>query len=202
MSSNWLNVDASDGSESFSTIFWKRHSDELASGRFWADRIKTLRGEPAERLRLALQNLPLPAAFRESAIAVRALIRNCRKQSLPYEQHLALLYWLAAVSSFAIPYSERLQEPGINVLESVPGRVIFTLPFSYSELGYEKLELLNSSDVKLLKERWGEAAKHSTLHILHHDVWTEHENKLVSLRASEREEFVRSLSSMMRGGGI
>ena len=106
----------------FSHQFWERHRRELETGQFWADRIKGLRGEPAERLKVAIENLPLPGAFREAAIATRALIRECRKKGQPYGEQLALLYWLAAVSSFSIPYSQKLQEPGYNVIDVCPGQ--------------------------------------------------------------------------------
>lgn len=121
MTDKWHNAGSDEDARAFSTEFWNRHRRDIESGQFWADRIKSLRGEPDKRLRLAMENLPLPGAFTEAAIATRALIREARKQGLPYEDHLALLYWLAAISSFGIPYSERLGQPGYNVVEAVPG---------------------------------------------------------------------------------
>ena len=48
-------------------------------GVFWADYIKTLKDDPERRLAVARAYLPLPAAFRHAAVALRALIR--RRQS-------------------------------------------------------------------------------------------------------------------------
>lgn len=162
---------------SFSADFWRRHREELRSGEFWADKIKHLHGEPLERLKLAIENLPLPAAFREAAIATRFLIRQCRKLNEPYEDQLTLLYWLAAIDSFSIPYSEKLQMPGSNVMEIVPGAELKGLPFTYSELGYNNLKLLTKTDIKWLVEKWAEPNSHSTLNILHHEVWEKYEQK-------------------------
>jgi len=161
-----------------------------------------LRDERDKRLRLAMENLPLPGAFTEAAIATRALIREARKQGLPYEDHLALLYWLAAISSFGIPCSERLGQPGYNVVEAVPGRILKGLPFSYVQLGYEKLDLLNKTDVKWLVECWGEPASHSTLHEMHHDVWREYEEKLVLEKKKQNEQFAAEIEALLSPGSM
>ena len=170
----------SDGieTEKYTTEFWSKHSEEVNNGDFWANRIKKYKGEPAKRLKLALENMPLPASFREAAIATRALIREKRKEKETYDEQLYLLYWLAAVDSFSIPYSEKLKEPGYNVIKSIPAEKLKTLPFSYNQLGYTDLSLLNKTDVKWLIENFGEPETHSTLHKLHLDVWQEYEDKL------------------------
>lgn len=89
-----------------------------------------------------MENLPLPGAFNEAAVAVRALIRGQRKVSEDAGLSLQLLYWLAAVASFSIPYSKVLQEPGFNVVECIPGEVVRGLRFSYRELGHEHLTVV------------------------------------------------------------
>ena len=170
MNDKWHNLPSDSLAGAFSQTFWERHKREMEAGQFWADRIKGLRAEPAERLKVAIENLPLPAAFKEAAVAIRALIREYRKSNGAYEDQLALLYWLAAINSFSIPYAVRLREPGYNVLESVPGKVLKGLEFSYKQLGYEKLELLSKTDIKLLTASWGEPDAHSTLHKLHQAV--------------------------------
>jgi len=185
MSNSWHTTSDDLEAENHTTEFWNRHSEELNNGEFWADRIKKYKGEPAKRLKLALENMPLPASFREAAIATRALIREKRKEKELYDEQLYLLYWLAAVDSFSIPYSEKLQEPGYNVIESIPGEKLKTLPFSYKLLGYTDLTLLNKTDVKWLIEAWGEPESHSTLHKLHFDVWVEYEDKLKVRRNSD-----------------
>jgi hypothetical protein len=98
MSENWHEAETDLDAEKHASDFWSRHRNELQSGDFWADRIKALRGEPVKRLALAIENLPLPASFREAAIATRALIRDKRKQKAEYDEELVLLYWLAAIN--------------------------------------------------------------------------------------------------------
>lgn len=178
MSESWHKTETDLDAEKHADAFWIRHRDELQLGEFWADRIKNFRGDPVKRLTVAFENMPLPASFREGAIATRALIRDKRKQKASYVEELALLYWLAAIYSFSIPYSEELKEPGYNVVESIPGKKLKGLPFSYKMLGYEKLELLNKTDIKWLIEIWGDPVTHSTLHEMHYEVWIEYELKL------------------------
>lgn len=174
----WINTLDDGGSEYFSLKFWLDHKIDLTRDKFWADEIKKLKNKPLERLALALRNLPLPAAFQNAAVATRALIREKRKDQQRHEKELQLLYWLAAINSFTIPYSSVLEEPGYNVIESIPGRTISTLSFEYHVLGYEKLELLNKTDAKWLVEAWGAPITHFTLHELHLDIWNHYEDKL------------------------
>lgn len=178
MTKPWHETEFDEEAMDFSSGFWATHRDNLDVEEFWADRIKKYRGEPVERLRIAVENLPLPAAFREAAVATRALIREKRKLGQDYEEGLTLLYWLAATSSFSVPYSEALQQPGYNVLESIPGAVVKNLPFTYETLGYEKLTLLNKTDIKWLKEAWGETQTHSTLNAMHAELWKKYEREL------------------------
>ena len=171
-----------DDNNELASIFWVRYSDELQSSGFWADRIESLRGESFKRIRRALEKLPLPAAFREAAIAAREIIREKIKNHQDYEEDLALLYWLAALNSFSVPYSELLQEPGYNVIESVPEKTLKGLLFTYQDLGYEQLVLLNKTDRKRMVELWGYPKSHSTLHEIHHDLWCEYEQKFKAKR--------------------
>ena len=168
--------------------FWNELSAGARKGEFWVDQIKNLRCDPEKRLTMALEHLPLPHAFKEAAVAVRAIIRERRKSKEAFEQYVTWLYWLAASRSFMVPYSERLREPGYNVMESVPGYVIRSLNFDYSTVGHEKLDLLNNTDRKWLVECWGEPEKHSTLNALHRDVWNEYEEKLIAKRRNPQYE--------------
>lgn len=195
MSDSWHKTEDDEEVNKHLTDFWSRKRAELIAGEFWADRIKELKGEPVKRLQLALENLPLPASFREAAVAIRALIREKRKRVDNYEDELALLYWLAAINSFSIPYSEELQEPGYNVLESIPGNKLKNLSFNYTELGFEKLELLNKTDTKWIVQAWGRPNAHTTLHEMHNDLWREYEQKL-KIKRKKNDRYLSTEGSM------
>lgn len=177
---SWIDTETDEQANSSSSNFWDELRSDLDTGEFWADKIKKLRGEPDKRLALAYKQLPLPGAFREASIALRSIIRTKKKSKDIFIDELALLYWFAAINSFSIPYSKYLQQPGYNVIESIPGKVIKNLPFSYFDLGYEKLELLNKTDIKWFVGIWGEPKTHTTMHELHHDVWSRYEKSLLA----------------------
>ncbi len=197
MTLHWLTTENSEETGTLSVEFWQRHKDAIASGEFWADRIALLHSDPEKRLQLALDNLPLPRAFREAAVAVRSLVREKKKLRIAVKEELTLLYWLAAVNSFSVPFSEVLNEPGYNVIQSIPGKTMQTLPFTYGELGYEYLTLLNKTDVKWIEEAWGSPSSHTTLYSMHIDLWKESEKRLRLIRESERNKFVNELRTLL-----
>lgn len=176
-----------------SVSFWEKLKQDVESGSFWADKIKDLYSEPAERLALAMENLPLPGAFKEATIAARALIRQKRKAKDLYLEELELLYWLAAIESFSIPYSKYLKQPGFNVMQSVPGDEIIKMDVHYSKLGYEKLNLLNKTDAKWLVEVWGKPKSHTTMHKLYKSIWQKYEKELPSKQEKNLNEKLTSL---------
>jgi hypothetical protein len=173
---------------------------DVEAGTFWADRIKHYRDEPRKRLEIAMENLPLPAAFREAAIATRAIIRAKRKNNESYDEELDPLYWLAAIDSFMLPYAERLKEPGYNAVASIPGAKIRSLSIDYRQLGYRELELLNKTDTKWLVRAWGEPEGHTTLNQLHQWLWDEYEEKLIEKRQKEREQAIQGFRQLANGG--
>jgi hypothetical protein len=188
----WLDTTAEDV-HTHAISFWSEHREELQRNEFWADRIKSLKDDPAARLNLALDNLPLPSAFREAMVALRAIIRNQRKEGQQWHSSLEKLYRLAAYDSFGLDYAPRLKQPGHNVFETVPGMVVQDLAFTYRKLGYEHLRLLTATDVKWLVEAWGEPYHHTTLNELHRTVWDEYESKMIERQRMEES----SLSTLL-----
>lgn len=197
MAEDWTNTQDDDEARARVGEFWAGMRVDLDAGQFWADRIKSYRGDPAKRLALALENLPLPAAFREAAVAVRAQIRSKRKADEAFDEELTLLYWLAALRSFMLDYAPRLQEPGFNVVEAIPGQRLRSLRYQYSQLGYRDLSLLNKTDVKWLIAAWGEPASHSTLHALCRELWDEYETKLIEQRRRADHALQGELRSLL-----
>lgn len=185
MHKNWINTKSDNDAYERIHEYWEKMRSDLRGDKFWADQIKEYKDKPEKRLSLALNNLPLPAAFKEATIATRAMIRAKRKVNEKYEDELTLLYWLAAIRSFMLDYAPRLEEPGFNVVESIPGQKLHSLPYDYYHLGYKKLTLFNKTDVKWLTESWGEPTSHKTLNSIHRKLWDEYETKLINQRKQE-----------------
>jgi len=189
----WIDTENDNQVSTFSNKFWEKLHSDLKNGQFWTEKIKEYRNDYIIRLTIAINKLPLPAAFRESVLSLRAIIRQKRKLKEPIDCELKLLYWLAAIDSFSIPYSYFLRQPGYNVIESIPGKIIKSLPFSYNNLGYNKLNLLNKTDIKWLVEIWGEPQSHSTLNEIHNDIWHKYELILLERQKKEDKAFFANL---------
>lgn len=187
----WYKTKSDEEAQERSVKFWSDLSASVRNGSFWADKVKEVRGEPLERLKISMENLPLPGAFREAAIAIRFVIRGRRKSNLDYTDPLSFLYWLAAIDSFCVPYSFNLQTRGMNVSEIIPGEKIKSLEFSYYQLGYKKLELLKTTDVKWLVECWGEPQRHSTLNNEYKELWLEYEAKYELMQREALRRFLQ-----------
>lgn len=129
-----------------------------------------------------------PPLFDKSMVVVDNLSAN-------FDAELTMLYWLAAVWSFTkhdeITHSGEIAA----LLQIMPASVFKSLPFSYKDLGYEKLELLTKTDSKWLREAWGIPDSHKTLNQLYPDVFEEYQRKIKEARA-ERDRAFRE--SMMR----
>lgn len=171
----WLVV-ATENGDGWSATLEGGHFYE--DGVFWADACKKLKGYPRERLAIAIRQMPLPAAFKEACISLRALIREARKHEIDYREHLSRLHFYAAVSSFCLPYSETLQTPGFNIFESIPYSVFESrMNLSWHQIGYKSLGLLNKTDASWMLELWGEPDRQRSTHELYSSVWLEYEDK-------------------------
>jgi len=152
--------------------------EQIQSDEFWFDAIRKNRNDNTERLKLALKNLPLPAAFSEAAKAIRTSIRELKKHKEDYSEMLTKLYKLACVRSFMLDYAPLLKQPGFNVMLSIPGGALFNLRTEYNEIGIEKLELLTMTDRKMIIECWGSTNANYTMNELYSDIWEKAEEAM------------------------
>lgn len=80
-------------------------------------------------------------------------------------------------------------------MELVPGEELKALPFSYANLGYEKLPLLNKTDAKWLTQSWGEPQRHTTLNKVHREIWVKYEDLLAIQLKAKDDELIALLKS-------
>jgi hypothetical protein len=120
--------------------------------QFWADAIRDTYDDPARRLAMAKRHLPLPAAFREAATALRAIIRAKRKARAAFDAELTELHRLAAIASLA-PY---------DPLDITPFAEIQRLDLTPSCIGWDELPLLNTTDRQWMAETWPAPTRHVT----------------------------------------
>ena len=186
----WRDITDNNAKPSFPNKFWGRFSEvKIPEGTFWADTIVHVKDDPMKRIELGLSFLPYPAAFSESCKGIRKLIseRSRLKQNIDVE--LESLYQLAVIHSMLVPYSEKLNVAGYNVMEMIPGNLLFNLNFTYSDIGYEKIQLLGKSDITKLVTLYGQPKRHSTLNEMYRDIWDKYEKVLGSMLEKKQELF-------------
>ncbi|MBR5932382.1 MAG: DUF4236 domain-containing protein [Treponema sp.] len=120
----------------------------------------------------ALKSLPTPAAFSDAKICLRQLYKKNQK-----EQILKKLYNLAVIESFIQnQYSEIAKCPSFRIMEKA-FPTIKTLPIYWNDIGYKKLNL-NTSDITVMRELWGEPENHTTFYEKYKDLYKDIEIKL------------------------
>lgn len=169
---------------------------DLENGKFWADAINDVHDDPCARIAIARRHLPVPAAFREIAIGLRALIRKARKERAEYEPWLRELHHFAAISSWSLPYNEIAQAPGFNVLERTPYARLAGLDLSWDTIGCDELPDLNKTDRTLMRQIWGEPRRHTTANALYRDLWIEGCRKVADGRERQMEGLLEDLREL------
>jgi hypothetical protein len=117
----------------------------------------------------------LPAAFGAIKSILQEMIKEKKERQEDTQELYEMLYSFGALSSMGIPYSEKLEMPGYNVFEIMPGGSLIKLPMPYAEIGYERLGF-NKSICKSLQELWGIPSNHSTLNEYYPEIWKYYEN--------------------------
>lgn len=161
----------------------------------WSNYIKKHREDPSQRYQVAQKFLPWPLGFKESVLALRAIIRDKKKADVDYESDLLSLYHLAAWESFCPKQCESIDEPAFKVFDQIPGGVVADLEIDYQQLGYEQLKLVTKTDAKMLVSLYGEPNQHSTLNQLYAEVWQQAEQDYLNrLQKSEPAEQLEEVS--------
>jgi hypothetical protein len=155
-------------------------------GEFWYDTLQREKGDAQARYEIARRHLPLPAAWREMAVALRAMIRAARKAGTDHGQHLVDLHRLAALWSFAVE-SDADNGRGYGLFEMTPYSRFTGLDLSWDVIGCDRLCLLKVTDRKWMREAWGEPATHSTARQVHADLYEAVERRVDELNEQERE---------------
>lgn len=151
---------------------------------FPMEKARQLRDDPRRRYEFALDYLPLPAAFREAAKGLRALVRDQKREDEPCEAPLRRLYRLACVHDLAM---------GADVLSNkrLPGELWQDVEFPYEAIGHEKLDLLGTRDRQRMEKLWGEPDRHRNVGDVLPEVrerFARHSNAVASQMERELQE--------------
>jgi len=133
-----------------------------AGNEFWADTVKRLKkaGKNSEVVAVSKENLPLPDAFSEMAIALRKRIRGKRKGKESHNDLLRQLYHAAVWQNFFSDVDACCLTEQIDSCR-VAGQSIPRIKCDYNLIGYEHLDMLGVNDVKWIVAAWGEPKNHN-----------------------------------------
>lgn len=181
---------APDGSQSIGS------NGPTENGEFWTFELARVKHDPDRRYAVARNALPIPAAWRECSIALRAKIRENRKAGEPYTSELENLHRLSALASIEMPY---------DWLALVPFSRLDHLDVRYTVIGCDKLETLNATDRKWMREIWGEPKTHATAKSLYPDFYRDECARAKKVeadhQAARRAAWDRSIDALIEEGG-
>jgi hypothetical protein len=119
--------------------------------------------------------MPLPAAFREAAEALRILILTHTQQQADGTDLLSQLYVVGAQESFLLgPPSVLGEGSSYSVAATIPKDVWLRLPMPYTAIGYRHLPLLTQTDLDWFVVAWGEPNAHVSAREYHQAVWDDY----------------------------
>jgi hypothetical protein len=124
--------------------------------------------------RECLEDLPL--TIKHVVSILKDMIKEKRAAQEDAGELYEMLYGFGVLASMSIPYSERLEMPGFNVFEIMPGGSLIKLPMPYKEIGYEKLGFTKTA-CKAFLELWGIPNNHTTLNEYYQEIWRFYEKK-------------------------
>lgn len=170
------------------------------SGEFWYDTLQREKADPARRYEIARRHLPLPAAWREMAVALRAIIREARKAGGEFEDQLRELHQLAAIWSFGAPAPSGRAGAGYRVIEMTPYATLAGLDLRWETVGCDQLSLLNQTDRKLMREVWGEPVQHSTAHLIYRELFDTQARKIAAAEERHQRRFRAEIDAILKAG--
>lgn len=126
----------------------------------WTEQSRALSSEPAARFRLACGHLPQKQAFREAAVALRALIREHCDSRSRVEGYLDVLYRFAALESLVYPSADDRSvdagdEDEVEMGPTERWSQVADVRVPYAEVGCGGLSLLTKTDRALMAQLWG-----------------------------------------------
>ena len=156
---------------------WEEIRDQARGDDLYIDHLRRSQNDPQKRLKECLRYLPMPDAFAQAMIACRASVRVTMKAGQAPHDLLQRLYCMAALSSLVdgdSVHKEELEELMISEREAkwfIPSSSWENIPIDYSKLGFEKLGLAKTTDVKWWTTAWGTPSAHQTLREIYPGIW-------------------------------
>lgn len=194
----WMDLTTDNNNLYFRNKFWENFKEtKIPKDSYWTDRIKIVKDNPIKRIELGLSFLPYPGAFIETCKGLRRIISIKKTEKQSYDLELAALYEIAVIHSMSVPYSNKLKIPGFNVMELIPGNLLFNLDFKYEKIGYNKINLLGKNDITKLIKLYGNPKSHTTLNDEYYGIWEYYEETLNRKIIADKNSFEKDIRQIL-----
>lgn len=131
----------------------------------------TKRGELQQAFDICVSAYPLKGALKQSCVIARMMIKDRLIAGRTIDRELQLLYNAAALAAFFYDEGCELSPIPSNRLRATNRQLWESIPFKYSEIGFEFLTLLVPNDIKLIIGHWGGAETHNRVRNLYTEYW-------------------------------
>jgi len=143
----------------------------------WLARSRALKEQDEfdQALEIARGAFPQIGAFRQACVILRAQLREARKaqpeQHPQQEAVLGALYHTCALAAFFHGSDDRVPPLSLSAQRRLRERSWLTLAMPYDQLGTLHLDLLTTTDIRLLTAAWGKPSQHQQVRHYHADAW-------------------------------
>lgn len=144
------------------------------SAKNWQEQCKTLRDAKSfdEALDVCARHYPQLNAYKQACLVLRAQLRANRGKNFDEQESLRELFRLAATAAFFHEKNEHLPPPMTAArLKELAQDQWNTLQCDYQDIGYQHLNLLTTTDCKLLIAAFGEPAQHRHMREVNISIW-------------------------------
>lgn len=139
----------------------------------WLTQSRTLKDESRfdEALAIAMSAYPQIGAFRQACVILRAQLREQRRNGIDQEATLVALYRTCALAAFFHAPDDEIPPLPLSAQRRLHDRSWLLLPMPYDQLGTLHLDLLTTTDVKMLTAAWGKPPRHERVRQYHESAW-------------------------------
>src|SRR5690606_36407184 len=139
----------------------------------WLTQSRALKDESRfdEALTIVMSAYPQIGAFRQACVILRAQLREQRKKGGDQEATLVALYNTCALAAFFHAPDDEIPPLSLSAQRRLHDRAWLQLPMPYDQLGTLHLDLLTTTDVKMLTAAWGKPPRQERVRQYHKSAW-------------------------------
>lgn len=156
-----------------STLRPSEPAEPMAATIDWLAKSRALKEQNNfdQALEVTRSAYPQIGAFRQACVILRAQLREQHKQGHEQEETLRALYHTCALAAFFHARDNEIPPLSLSAQRRLNDRSWLQLPMPYDQLGTLHLDLLTTTDLKMLTATWGKPLRHQRARQYHAHAW-------------------------------